>query len=186
MLELLTLRKGTPVTKETFLNNLYSGMDDRKSRSSYRSSRRTLPFVKTTPCKVTLSKATLFRYNSCRVRPRLGSRSCAPQWRPPSNWVRGVWFRLPRSMLDPFAKLPSGASLCHYCVTSWRYGSEKQGGFTMTTIASARRWSYGMRCAHCNNALIAPEWTEERNDRQIHVWRCWRCDFYFETIHTQR
>jgi len=36
--------------------------------------------------------------------------------------------------------------------------------------------------AHCDNALIAPEWTEERNERQIHVWRCWKCDFYFETV----
>jgi hypothetical protein len=55
----------------------------------------------------------------------------------------------------------------------------------MTTRASARQSSLGMRCAHCNNALIAPEWTEERNERQIHVWRCWKCDFYFETIHTK-
>ena len=42
-----------------------------------------------------------------------------------------------------------------------------------------------LRHWHCNTALIAPEWTEERNERQIHVWRCWRCDFYFETIHTK-
>jgi uncharacterized protein with PIN domain len=55
----------------------------------------------------------------------------------------------------------------------------------MSTTASARRSSFGMRCAHCNTALIAPEWTEERKERQIHVWRCWRCDFYFETIHTK-
>ena len=52
----------------------------------------------------------------------------------------------------------------------------------MATTASVRRASFGMRCAHCNNALIAPEWTEERNERQIHVWRCWKCDFYFETV----
>ena len=56
---------------------------------------------------------------------------------------------------------------------------------TMSTMVSARRSSFGMRCAHCNNALIAPEWIEERNARQVHVWRCWRCDFYFETIHTK-
>ena len=55
----------------------------------------------------------------------------------------------------------------------------------MSTIASARRSSFGMRRAHCNTALIAPEWTEERNERQIQVWRCWKCDFYFETIHTK-
>ncbi len=55
----------------------------------------------------------------------------------------------------------------------------------MMTIPSARRSTFGMRCTHCNNALIAPEWIEERNERQIHVWRCWTCDFYFETIHTK-
>ena len=57
----------------------------------------------------------------------------------------------------------------------------------MTTMASARRSSFGMRCAHCNDDLIAPEWTEQRNTRQIHhVWYCSKCDFYFETIvHTK-
>ena len=52
----------------------------------------------------------------------------------------------------------------------------------MATMVSARRSSFGMRCALCSNALIAPEWIEERNERQIHIWRCWKCDFYFETI----
>ena len=52
----------------------------------------------------------------------------------------------------------------------------------MTTMA-ARRSSFGMRSAHCNDDLIAPEFTEQRNDRQIHhVWYCSKCDFYFETI----
>jgi hypothetical protein len=37
----------------------------------------------------------------------------------------------------------------------------------MTTIASARRSSFGMRCVHCDNELIAPEWTEHRNERHI-------------------
>ena len=53
------------------------------------------------------------------------------------------------------------------------------------TVVSNCQSNFGMRCAHCNNALIAPEWTEERNERQIHVWRCWKCDLYFETIHTK-
>ena len=53
---------------------------------------------------------------------------------------------------------------------------------TMSTMVPNLRSSFGMRCAHCNNALVAPEWIEERNERQIHVWRCWKCDFYFETI----
>jgi len=56
---------------------------------------------------------------------------------------------------------------------------------TMSTMVPNLRSSFGMRCAHCNNALIASEWIEERNTRQVHVWRCWRCDFYFETIHTK-
>ena len=30
----------------------------------------------------------------------------------------------------------------------------------MTTIPSVHRSTFGMRCAHCNTALIAPEWTE--------------------------
>jgi hypothetical protein len=37
----------------------------------------------------------------------------------------------------------------------------------MTMVSSAHRSTFGMRCAHCNTALIAPEWTEERNERQI-------------------
>ena len=52
----------------------------------------------------------------------------------------------------------------------------------MSTMVSARRSSLGMRCALCSNALIAPEWIEERKDRQIHVWHCWKCDFNFEAI----
>ncbi len=53
----------------------------------------------------------------------------------------------------------------------------------MTTIAAARRSSFGMRCAHCDNELIAPEWTEHRDERHVrHLWHCWRCDCCFETV----
>ena len=53
----------------------------------------------------------------------------------------------------------------------------------MTSKASARRSSFGMNCAHCDNELIAPEWTEHRNKRYIrHLWHCWQCDSRFETI----
>jgi hypothetical protein len=53
----------------------------------------------------------------------------------------------------------------------------------MTTIASARRSSFGMRCAHCDNELIAPEWTEHRDERHIrHLWQCWSCGCSFETV----
>ena len=57
----------------------------------------------------------------------------------------------------------------------------------MSTIASKRPLRFGMNCAHCDNELIAPEWTEYRNERQVHhVWRCSKCDFCFETSSTQR
>ena len=43
--------------------------------------------------------------------------------------------------------------------------------------------SFGIDCIQCGNELIAPEWTEYRNERQIHhVWRCWNCDCQFESI----
>jgi hypothetical protein len=50
-------------------------------------------------------------------------------------------------------------------------------------MMSNRFSRFGTICAHCNNELIIPEWTEHRNERKIHhLWRCWRCDFCFETI----
>ena len=53
----------------------------------------------------------------------------------------------------------------------------------MTMMASTRRSSFGMTCAHCDNELIAPEWTEHRDERHIrHLWHCWRCDCVFETV----
>jgi len=53
----------------------------------------------------------------------------------------------------------------------------------MTTRTSARRSSFGMRCVQCDNELIAPQWTEHRNERQIrHLWHCWKCDCCFETV----
>ena len=48
----------------------------------------------------------------------------------------------------------------------------------MSTVASERRLRFGTNCARCDNELIAPEWTECRNERQVHhVWH-----FCFETI----
>ncbi len=53
----------------------------------------------------------------------------------------------------------------------------------MTAIASARRSSYGMSCVRCDNELIAPEWTEHRNERHIrHFWQCGKCHCRFETV----
>jgi hypothetical protein len=37
----------------------------------------------------------------------------------------------------------------------------------MTTMTSTRRSSFGMRCVHCDNELIAPQWTEHRSERLI-------------------
>ena len=43
----------------------------------------------------------------------------------------------------------------------------------MTTILSNPRSKFGMTCVQCSNELIAPEWSEYRNERQIHhVWHC--------------
>ena len=53
----------------------------------------------------------------------------------------------------------------------------------MSTTPPKRLLRFGMNCAHCDNELIAPEWSEYRNERHVHhVWRCWKCDFCFETI----
>jgi hypothetical protein len=53
----------------------------------------------------------------------------------------------------------------------------------MTTMVSERRSSFGIKCVHCGDELIAPAWTEYRNERQIHhVWECWSCACCFETI----
>ena len=37
----------------------------------------------------------------------------------------------------------------------------------MTTILSNRRSKFGMTCVQCSNELIAPEWSEYRNERQV-------------------
>jgi hypothetical protein len=57
----------------------------------------------------------------------------------------------------------------------------------MSTMVSNRRSSFGMSCAQCGNELIAPEWSEYRSSRQNrHLWRCWKCDYCFETIVTTK
>ena len=48
---------------------------------------------------------------------------------------------------------------------------------------SKRQSSFGMRCVQCGDELLAPEWSEYRNERQVHhVWSCWKCYCYFETF----
>ncbi len=51
------------------------------------------------------------------------------------------------------------------------------------TIEADRRSIFGMTCVQCDNKLIAPEWSEYRSKQQNrHHWRCWKCDFCFETV----
>jgi hypothetical protein len=53
----------------------------------------------------------------------------------------------------------------------------------MMTTPSDRHSSFGSKCVQCGNELIAPEWTEYRNKRQVHhVWHCWKCDCCFESL----
>ena len=73
--------------------------------------------------------------------------------------------------------------LRRYHIASPRHEERNRDNITMTAIASARRSSFGMSCLHCGNELIAPEWTEHRNERHIrHHWQCRKCHRRFETI----
>jgi RNase P subunit RPR2 len=57
----------------------------------------------------------------------------------------------------------------------------------MSTMVPNRRSSSGMSCAQCGNELITPEWSEYRSKQQKrHLWRCWKCDYCFETIVTSK
>jgi hypothetical protein len=54
----------------------------------------------------------------------------------------------------------------------------------MTTTRPHRRSSFGTNCVNCGYKLVAPEWTEYRDERRCihHVWRCWNCDHCFESV----
>ena len=57
----------------------------------------------------------------------------------------------------------------------------------MSTMVLNRRSSFGMSCVQCGSELIAPEWSEYRSRQQNrHLWRCWKCDYCFETIVSTR
>jgi hypothetical protein len=48
--------------------------------------------------------------------------------------------------------------------------------------ASTRRWDFGMTCAQCGDALIAPEWSKFVDEWHIlNLWCCTECDYQFET-----
>ena len=53
----------------------------------------------------------------------------------------------------------------------------------MTTILFNPRSKFGMTCVQCSNELIAPEWSEYRNERQVHhVWHCTKCSACFGSL----
>ena len=38
-------------------------------------------------------------------------------------------------------------------------------------------------CAQCGEQLLAPEWSEYLDDRQVrHLWTCEACGYNFETV----
>lgn len=60
---------------------------------------------------------------------------------------------------------------------------ETIGRDTMTTIAPNRHSRPVMRCVQCGDELLAPEWSEYRNEREArYLWSCWKCDCCFETV----
>ena len=53
----------------------------------------------------------------------------------------------------------------------------------MSTMPPKRLLRFGMNCAHCDNELIAPEWSEYRNERRVHhVWHCPKCSACFGSL----
>ena len=60
---------------------------------------------------------------------------------------------------------------------------EAKAGQIPMPIVPNRRSSFGMSCAHCDNELIAPEWSEYRNERQVrHVWHYSECSACFGSL----
>jgi hypothetical protein len=50
-------------------------------------------------------------------------------------------------------------------------------------MVSDRHRNFAMTCVQCSNELIAPEWSDHRDERHIlHLWRCPKCDCCFEVI----
>jgi hypothetical protein len=50
----------------------------------------------------------------------------------------------------------------------------------MATMVST---SFGVKCAQCDNEVIAPEWSEYWNKRYIrHLWHCWSCDYCLKWV----
>jgi ribosomal protein L37AE/L43A len=52
----------------------------------------------------------------------------------------------------------------------------------MMVIAPTRRSDFGMTCARCGEALIAPEWSKYVDERRVvNLWSCTECGCQFET-----
>jgi len=50
----------------------------------------------------------------------------------------------------------------------------------MTTIRLAS--DYGVPCVHCGEPLIAPEWSEFKDEQHVlNLWLCNKCGCRFET-----
>ena len=63
-----------------------------------------------------------------------------------------------------------------------RFRTHPKQANIMTMKTLDQRSDLGMRCVQCGNRLITPEWSEYRDDRQIHhLWHCWKCGCHFET-----
>ncbi len=51
----------------------------------------------------------------------------------------------------------------------------------MTTTWN-RRSVFGMNCVQCGDLLIAPEWSEYKDERHVlNLWSCTNCGCQFET-----
>jgi predicted RNA-binding Zn-ribbon protein involved in translation (DUF1610 family) len=58
-----------------------------------------------------------------------------------------------------------------------------EGTMKTTNIASTRRPDYGMTCAQCGDAMIAPEWSKFISKRRVvNFWSCTECGFCFEAV----
>lgn len=74
--------------------------------------------------------------------------------------------------------------------TSARYVGANQGGYiriktreaTIMMKGADGSSSFGVKCVHCSNELLAPERSEYWNERHVnHLWHCSKCDCCFET-----
>jgi len=52
----------------------------------------------------------------------------------------------------------------------------------MMTAQSNRRSTFGVNCVQCGDLLIAPDWSEYRDEQHVlNLWFCAKCGCQFET-----